>query len=201
LDSVKSAGRRLQRTIDMILSMSSVQSGNYKATFEKFDIIPDLQNMAKEFKSLSDDKGLKLKFTFNDEPAFITADRYTVNQVFQNLINNAIKYTLKGYVEVYVKNLKNDKVKIEIRDSGIGMSEEYLQRMFMPFSQEDSGYKREFEGNGLGLALVKKYIELNRAEINVESEKNIGSVFSVVFDKELTFTTSEESEKKLKSFN
>jgi len=201
LDSVKSAGKRLQRTIDMILSMSSVQSGNYKATFEKFDIIPDLQNMLKEFKSLSDDKGLKLKFTQSDDTAFINADRYTVNQVFQNLINNAIKYTLKGYVEVYVKNLKNDKVQIEIRDSGIGMSEEYLQKMFMPFSQEDSGYKREFEGNGLGLALVKKYIELNRAEINVESEKNIGSVFSVVFDKETEFTTSDESEKKYKSYN
>lgn len=201
LDSVKSAGKRLQRTIDMILSMSSVQSGNYKATFEKFDIIPDLQNMVREFKSLSDDKGLTIKFTPSDNTAFITADRYTVNQVFQNLINNAIKYTLKGYVEVYVKNLKNDKVKIEIRDSGIGMSEEYLQKMFMPFSQEDTGYKREFEGNGLGLALVKKYIELNRAEINVESEKNIGSVFSVVFDKESTFTTSEETQKKYTSYN
>ena len=201
LDSVKSAGKRLQRTIDMILSMSSVQSGNYKATFEKFDIVSDLKKMVNEFKSLSDDKGLKLKFTQSEDTAFITADRYTVNQVFQNLINNAIKYTLKGYVEVYVKNLKNDKVKIEIRDSGIGMSEEYLQKMFIPFSQEDTGYKREFEGNGLGLALVKKYIELNRAEINVESEKNIGSVFSVVFDKEASFTSSEESEKKYSSYN
>lgn len=187
LDSVKSAGRRLQRTIDMILSMSSVQSGNYKATIEKFDIVPDLQNMVKEFKSLSDDKGLKLKLSHDDESAFIIADRYTVNQVFQNLINNAIKYTLKGYVEVYIKNLKNNKVKVEIRDSGIGMSEEYLQRMFTPFSQEDAGYKREFEGNGLGLALVKKYIELNRAEISVESEKNIGSVFSVTFDLKVEF--------------
>jgi PAS domain S-box-containing protein len=187
LDSVKSAGRRLQRTIDMILSMSSVQSGNYKATIEKFDIVPDLQNMVREFKSLSDDKGLKLKLSHDDESAFIIADRYTVNQVFQNLINNAIKYTLKGYVEVYIKNLKNNKVKVEIRDSGIGMSEEYLQRMFTPFSQEDAGYKREFEGNGLGLALVKKYIELNRAEISVESEKNIGSVFSVTFDLKVEF--------------
>lgn len=201
LDSVKSAGKRLQRTIDMILSMSSVQSGNYKATFEKFDIIPDLKNMVKEFKSLSDDKGLTLKFNHSDKEAFITADRYTVNQVFQNLINNAIKYTLKGYVEVYVKNLKNEKVKIEIRDSGIGMSEDYIQKMFTPFSQEDTGYKREFEGNGLGLALVKKYIELNRAEINVESEKNIGSVFSVVFDKELSSTTNLALEKKYNSFN
>ena len=201
LDSVKSAGRRLQRTIDMILSMSSVQSGNYKATFEKFDIVADLKKMVNEFKSLTDDKGLRLKFSHPKEDVFVTADRYTVNQIFQNLINNAIKYTLKGYVEVYVKNLTNDKVKVEIRDSGIGMSEEYLLRMFTPFSQEDVGYKREFEGNGLGLALVKKYIELNRAEINVESEKNIGSVFSVVFDNEIFLKTTVESSNKYKSYN
>jgi PAS domain S-box-containing protein len=200
LDSVKSAGRRLQRTIDMILSMSSVQSGNYKATFEKFDIISDLKKMMNEFKSLSDDKGIDLKFTPSEENAFITADRYTINQVFQNLINNAIKYTLKGYVEVYVKNLNNNKVKVEIRDSGIGMSQEYIEKMFVPFSQEDAGYKREFEGNGLGLALVKKYIELNRADISVESEKNIGSVFSVVFDNQINFSDHTSSEKEYKSY-
>jgi PAS domain S-box-containing protein len=196
LDSVKSAGRRLQRTIDMILSMSSVQSGNYKATFEKFDIVADLKKMVNEFKSLSDDKGLTLKFTHPKQEILITADRYTVNQIFQNLINNAIKYTLKGYVEVYIKSITDEKVKVEIRDSGIGMSSEYLQKMFTPFSQEDVGYKREFEGNGLGLALVKKYIELNRADINVESEKNIGSVFTVTFNNNINFAEAEFSEKR-----
>ncbi len=202
LDSVKSAGKRLQRTIDMILSMSSVQSGNYKPTFEKFNIIEDLDKMVKEFKPLSDDKSLELKFTHPKENSYITADRYTVNQVFQNLINNAIKYTLKGYVEIYVLNfITENKVKIEIRDSGIGISQEYLQKMFTPFSQEDAGHKREFEGNGLGLALVKKYVELNRAEISVESEKNIGSIFSVTFNTELDQVTKEESEGKHKSYN
>ena len=199
LDSVKSAGRRLQRTIDMILSMSSVQSGNYKPTFEKFNIVEDLKKMLNEFKSLSDDKGLQLKFTHPKGNSFITADRYTVNQIFQNLINNAIKYTLKGYIEVYVKNIEDEKVQIEIRDSGIGMSQEYLEKMFMPFSQEDAGHKREFEGNGLGLALVKKYTELNRAEIKVDSEKNIGSVFSIIFDNSLKFTQSELAYKEFKA--
>ncbi len=200
-DSVKSAGRRLQRTIDMILNMSSVQSGNYKPTFEKFDIISDLKKMLNEFKSLSDDKGLSLKFTHSEETALITADRYTVNQVFQNLINNSIKYTLKGYIEVYIKNLKNDIVKVEIRDSGIGMSQEYLQKIFMPFSQEDAGHKRQYEGNGLGLALVKKYLELNRAEITVDSEKNIGSVFSVTFDNNINFPETESTGKAFKEYH
>lgn len=189
LDSVKSAGKRLQRTIDMILSMSSVQSGNYKANFETFNLIPDLKNLVNEFKSLSEDKGLDLRLKIHDKTALITADRYTVNQIFQNLINNAIKYTLKGYVQVSVKSVYNNKIQVDVKDTGIGMSEEYLNNIFMPFSQEDSGHKRQFEGNGLGLALVKKYCELNRAEILVESEKNAGSVFSVVFDQNIKFET------------
>jgi len=201
LDSVKSAGRRLQRTIDMILSMSSVQSGNYKPTYEKFDIVPDIQNLVNEFKSLTDDKGLKLKFNKGETNSFVIADRYTVNQVFQNIINNAIKYTLKGHVEVSVKNLKDDKVLVEIKDTGIGMSKDYLQKMFVPFSQEDAGHKRQFEGNGLGLALVKKYLELNRAEISVQSEKNVGSTFSVIFDKKINFVEAAQKEKALKTYH
>lgn len=184
-DSVKSAGKRLQRTIDMILSMSSVQSGNYKATYESFDLIPDLQKLINEFKSLSEDKGLELRFKGNCDEALVMADRYTVTQIFQNLINNAIKYTLKGYIEIVVENLNNNKVKVDIKDTGIGISENYLQNIFTPFSQEDVGHKRQFEGNGLGLALVKKYVELNYAEISVESIKNTGSVFSVILEKEL----------------
>lgn len=197
LDSVKSAGRRLQRTIDMILNMSSVQSGNYKPVFEKFDLLTDLKKLMNEFKSLSDDKGLELKFKQSADESFIVADRYTVNQIFQNLINNAIKYTLKGYVEVFVRNENDNKVRVEIRDSGIGMSDEYLKKIFTPFSQEDVGYKREFEGNGLGLALVKKYVELNKAEIEVESEKSIGSVFSVTFDLSVNF----EDESQVKKYS
>lgn len=184
-DSVKSAGKRLQRTIDMILNMSSVQSGNYKPTFEKFDIIPDLRNMLNELRSLGEEKRLELRFRQDCEEALIIADRYTVNQIFQNLINNAIKYTLKGYVELTIKPFKENKINIEIRDSGIGMSEEYLQNIFAPFSQEDAGHKRQFEGNGLGLALVKKYAELNLADLKVESKKNYGSTFTVTFDKSL----------------
>lgn len=184
LNSVKSAGRRLQRTIDMILNMSSVQSGNYRADYENFDIVSELKSMVTEFRSLAEDKGLQLRFLKHCENVNITADKYTVTQIFQNLINNALKYTPKGFVEVAVIETYN-KIKVEVRDSGIGMSPEYMKNMFTPFSQEDAGHKREYEGNGLGLALVKKYIEINSANIEVESEKNIGSVFTVTFDKEL----------------
>lgn len=185
LDSVKSAGKRLHRTIDMILNMSSVQSGNYKPHYESFSLSDDLNKLTKEFYSLSEEKGLTLNFTNLAGSTFITADRYTVNQIFQNLIGNAIKYTQKGFIDVILREQPNKKLKVEVRDTGIGMSKEYLQNIFTPFSQENTGHKREYEGNGLGLALVKKYAEINHAEIHVESEKGKGSVFSVVLDREI----------------
>ena len=73
------------------------------------------------------------------------------------------------------------------------MSEKYLKKIFSPFSQEDAGQKRKYEGNGLGLALVKKYVEVNRAEITVTSEKNKGSVFSIIFNKALDLKSFEDN--------
>jgi PAS domain S-box-containing protein len=181
LNSVNSAGRRLQRTIDMILSMSSVQSGNYRADFEIILLNDVLKKLVDEFKPIASEKRLQLIFKTRVSDARIFADKYTVLQVFQNLIHNSIKYTLKGAIEVIVSKDPQNNIIVDVRDTGIGMSEDYLRNIFLPFSQEDVGHKREFEGNGLGLALVKKYIELNKAEIKVQSIKDRGSIFTVVF--------------------
>lgn len=182
INSVRSAGKRLQRTIDLILNMSSVQSGNYQPEFSEIDIEEDLRDMMSEFKSLCEDKGLSLSFRNYAGTPLIEADKYTFNQIFQNLIGNAIKYTRQGFVNVNIKESGKTLI-VEVEDSGIGMSENYLKNLFKPFSQEDIGQKREFEGNGLGLALVKKYVEINRGSISVKSEKNSGSVFTVQFNK------------------
>jgi PAS domain S-box-containing protein len=183
LESVNSAGKRLQRTIDMILNLSSVQSGNYISQFEVVDLSEDLKILVDEMKSLASEKNLILSFTNLAYDPLIKADKYTLNQIFQNLIGNAIKYTQTGTIEVQVLEEKPGKINVEVKDTGIGMSSEYLKKLFTPFSQEDMGYKREFEGNGLGLALVKKYVELNNADIFVKSEKKKGTTFKVVFNK------------------
>jgi len=186
INSVGSAGRRLQRTIDMILNMSAVQSGNYKADFEVINIENELRKLLGEVKSLSDEKGLKLNFSCSVKDPFISADIYTVNQIFQNLIGNSIKYTHRGFIKLSIENAPDDSLVILVQDTGIGMSPEFMERIFSPFSQEDIGQKRQYEGNGLGLALVKKYIEVNNADINVQSHKNKGSIFSVTFKKYLS---------------
>ncbi len=193
LYSVGSAGKRLHRTIDMILSMSAIQSGNYKPEYEKVTLEKEIKILSDEFKSLAEEKSLELKFENHSTSSNVFADKYTVTQIFQNLIGNAIKYTHKGYVKISLEDYKSDKLMIKVEDTGIGMSEKYLQRIFSPFSQEDAGQKRTYEGNGLGLALVKKYVEINRSEIKVTSEKNNGSIFTVIFNKALDLKSFEDN--------
>ena len=180
IESVKSAGKRLMRTIDLILNMSAIQTGKYQPEFEKMDLNVEIKKQVDEFKALSIERKLTLGFSTHTEDAVVKADKYTVQQIFQNLISNAIKYTRQGSVEVVI--FKTDKVFVEIKDTGIGMSKDYMEKLFHPFSQEDVGQRREFEGNGLGLALVKKYVEINEATIKVESEKDKGSKFTVIFN-------------------
>ncbi len=191
--SVGSAGKRLHRTIDMILSMSAVQSGNYKPEYEKITLGGEVKTLSDEFRSLAEEKNLKLFFENHSTRSNVFADKYTVTQIFQNLLGNAIKYTHSGQIQVTIDDYKSDKLIVKIEDTGIGMSEKYLKKIFSPFSQEDAGQKRKYEGNGLGLALVKKYVEINRAEIKVASEKNKGTVFSVIFNKALDLKSFEDN--------
>jgi PAS domain S-box-containing protein len=197
INSVDSAGKRLQRTIDMILNMSAVQTGNYKPDFEPVNIEAELAKLAREFNQMSDEKNLQLNFRCLSKEPYIYCDQYTTNQIFQNLIGNSIKYTHQGSINISIENNENDAITIFIKDTGIGMTKEYMESLFSPFSQEDVGQKREYEGNGLGLALVKKYVEINNAEIRVQSEKNVGSVFSVTFKKYQEKSSNTENSEKL----
>lgn len=192
LHAVDNAGKRLYRTIDMILSMSAVQSGNYKAKFEKINLAEDINNLTQEFTTICKDKGLEIYFNNKCKSSDISADRYTIGQVFQNLIGNAIKYTQKGKITVSIEDFEDNKIIIRVADTGIGMSEKYQKNLFTPFSQEDAGQTRKYEGNGLGLALVKEYVILNKGQISVKSEKNKGSEFSVVFEKILIRVTAND---------
>jgi PAS domain S-box-containing protein len=201
LESVSSAGIRLQRTINLILDISAVQSGSYAHDIKDFDLGIELQSLVDEFSTVKNEKKLKMAFINKASSSLIIADHYSVTQIFQNLIDNALKYTIKGSVDVILEDLNDDKLQVHVKDSGIGISKEYLENLFSPFSQEDVGQKREFEGNGLGLALVKRYVELNHAEIFVESEKGKGTTFTVVFNKNLENLDNSEDNHSLKHNN
>lgn len=182
-EMIDSGSRRLIRTIDSIINMSQLQAGVYDINPELFSIGLDiLQPLLQEFKQAAESKNLILSVDVIPKNTNIIADSYTITQLFVNLIDNAIKYTNEGSIKITVSENKNSFI-IQIEDTGIGISKEFLPGLFEPFLQEEMGYTRSFEGNGLGLALVKKYVDLNKGEIEVESEKGVGSKFIVKLPK------------------
>ncbi len=187
---IEVAGKRLIRTIDLILNMSEIQIGSYDYRPIEVNLYGDvIVGLLDEFRILADEKNLELELYNTAGKQYIKADEYNIRQILTNLIDNAIKYTDEGKVEIFLEDCGDDFLCLRVKDTGIGMSEEYLERLFDPFSQEDQGYSRRFEGTGLGLALVKKYCELNEAEIEVDSVKGRGTTFTIKFQalKEISF--------------
>ncbi len=180
--SIDSAGKRLLRTIDMILNLAAVQKGNIDILLEPVNLGDILVRLCREFELQAREKKLYLNLHLPSEKVIIKGDDYLVSEILQNLLNNALKYTQNGGIEVETFILEDKRIKVDIRDTGIGISEKYMPRLFMPFTQEETGYTRKFEGNGLGLALVKSYLDLLKAEINVASEKGNGTTFSIIFN-------------------
>ncbi len=175
---------RLTRTIDSILNMAQFQAGTFDVFKIDVDLMEDvLNNLYEEFKFTAKQRGLELKISNTSQNTKINGDKYSLSQLFVNLIDNALKYTREGNVAISVFDDKEGDLCVDIQDTGIGISEKFLPTLFKPFTQEEQGYKRKFDGNGLGLALVKKYCELNEGVIKVTSEKNKGTKFSVKFSK------------------
>ena len=182
---IESASKRLIRTIDLILNMSDIQLGTHDYFPKEINICDDiLENLIVEYRVQVNEKKLNLKLLKNNENLNVICDSYTVNQIFANLLDNAIKYTKEGNITIECGRNKSNELYVSILDTGVGISEEYMPNLFDEFSQEDMGYTRKFEGNGLGLALVKKYCELNNFKIFAESKKNIGSKFTVILHNE-----------------
>ena len=176
---IDNGSRRLIRTIDSILNMSQLQSGAYELKAKLVSIIKDvLKPLEEEFKIVAQQKNLDLELIVKTADIKVLVDQYTITQLFINLIDNATKYTEKGEIKIIV-NTDEEKLIVAIIDTGIGISEEFLPTLFDPFVQEEMGYTRSFEGNGLGLALVSKYLELNNGTIDVKSTKGKGSTFTV----------------------
>jgi signal transduction histidine kinase len=163
--------------------MAEIQSGSYLPDFSEINLEKGVfDRLIKEFKIPAELKKLDLVFESEIDNPVVVGDEYSIIQIFSNIIDNAVKYTNKGGVKIKICSELNKTI-VEISDTGIGISKEFMENLFDPFAQEEAGYSRSYDGNGLGLALVKKYCVLNSAHIEAESEKNVGSTFRVIFNK------------------
>jgi CheY-like chemotaxis protein len=130
---------------------------------------------------LANQKGIVLACENREPDAVVSFDAHCLSGALMNLVSNAIKFTERGSVTVRVARGTDGALELAVVDTGVGIAPDYVPRLFESFSQEDQSTTRRFEGSGLGLALVKRYAELNDARVSVTSTKAVGSTFVIRF--------------------
>ena len=178
---------RLQTLIQDLLDLSKLEQHHFALNKEEFNLMEILNKATKMLEGRAEAKNIKLLFPQANEIVKIEGDRSRLTQVFLNLITNAVIYTPNdGEITVYVVE-KKKKIEIRIQDTGIGIEQEEIPRIFERFYRVDKARSRNSGGTGLGLAIVKHLVELHRGTIQVESEMGEGTTFTVILHKEFPF--------------
>ncbi len=176
LKIINQSGRRMLNTINDIMDISRIESGQITVSPSTFNINELLSRLFQTFQPEADKKNLKLYLKTSDKAEKITTDEDKLEAIFINLIKNAIKYTDEGYIEFGCENL-DTKTFFYVKDTGVGIDKKRHSAIFDRFVQADIEDKDVREGTGLGLAITKAYIEMLNGKIWVESEPKKGSTF------------------------
>jgi two-component system sensor histidine kinase BarA len=181
-NTIKQAAMQLITVIDDILDISRLESGAYRFESDVIDLQECLENVVAILSATAHEKGLELVLYMHaDVQQNITADGNRISQVLTNLVSNAIKFTASGHVIVEVSlehpDSEEEIIRIEVTDTGIGLSETEAAHIFEPFTQADASTNRKFGGTGLGLSISKKLVELMGGEIGVKHMAGKGSTF------------------------
>ncbi|AAM06772.1 PAS domain S-box protein [Methanosarcina acetivorans] len=174
---ISSSGKNLLEIINDILDLSKAESGEEDLNVEKFSVDESINKVISVVLPQAQEKNIILNYQSENRTLWITADEGKFRQIMENLLSNAIKFTpAGGSIDVTLKQ-EGLLVTIEVKDTGIGIPEDSFEKIFKPFIQIDSSLSRNFEGTGLGLTLVKKYVEMHGGNIYVESKIGEGSSF------------------------
>jgi len=189
------SGKNLLSLINDILDLSKIEAGKITIEPVEFSLHNCIKDVALMQKSVIFGKGLKLDLDVSEDiPQFLMGDQLRVKQILHNLMGNAVKFTLQGGITISVQLLGQQDssllLQLAVRDTGIGISPENFDKIFMPFEQEDGSTTRNYGGTGLGLTISRRLAELMGGSITVESTPGAGSCFKVT----LPFTVVEESE-------
>ena len=204
LNSLKFSGNYLLTFINEILEINRIESNNIEIEYIDFDIkqlLNDIQNSMSEIASKNNNK-----FTLDiddDIPEILLGDPTKLSQIFINLINNALKFTKNGEVNVIAKLVETgddfSRINFAVRDTGIGIPEEKQESIFESFSQGSIEINRKYGGTGLGLTIVKKLVDLLGGEINLTSKVGLGTTFD--FELNLLHGTEEVVVEKVKMYS
>ncbi|HEU0296382.1 MAG TPA: PAS domain S-box protein [Anaerolineales bacterium] len=176
LGMIRDSAHHLLALINDVLDISKIEAGQLEIIKRPFNMRQAIESVLRIVQPLADKKNLQLGTIIGTNIDTITNDRRRVEQVLINLVNNAIKFTERGEVSIECQ-IRDGWLETSVRDSGIGIKPEDVDRLFKPFQQIDTGLARSHDGTGLGLAICKRLVTLMGGEITVESQWGIGSTF------------------------
>jgi len=183
LGMISDSAEHLLALINDVLDISKIEAGQLKVEAGPVEVRTVIEKAVRTVTPLAEGKNLALELEIDPEAGLVIADSRRVEQVLLNLLSNAIKFTDKGTVRVRC-TAEGAMVRISVTDTGIGIQKEYLERLFKPFTQIETGLSRKYEGTGLGLSISRRLVVLMGGEIMVESEPGRGSTFSFTLPRE-----------------
>lgn len=195
LENIRSSSQHLLNLINEIMDISKIESGAMDLKVERISIKPFLDNMVSEFKPVLKEKNLEMKLEGLDPSKEIQADPIKLKTIFNNLISNAVKFTLDGTITIKFEETKEN-WEFQVEDTGIGIKEENYEKIFREFQRIESPYIRNTEGTGLGLPLTRRIVNLHGGEIWFESKTGKGTIFTFTLPK----TKKEQKASKIHDF-
>ena len=182
LARIKTSAVHLLQLVDEILTFSRMEAGVEEMHRERFDLRGVVRENVEALETLAQQKGLELRVELPDEPAVVVADEAKVGQILRNLVSNAVKFTEHGSITVQAEPDGTSHL-VRVRDTGLGISPEHLERIFEPFWQVEQSSRREVGGTGLGLSVARGLAQLLGGRLAVESAPGAGSTFTLALPK------------------
>ncbi len=178
LGIIRQNAERLRRLTEDLLTLSRIELKRHRFQFAHYDVRKLLVEQIDAMRPMANKKNIELRVEYPPEGTEAFCDSEAVHQIVTNLVDNALKYTPEGgYVEIGARAVPGDQIMLYVRDTGIGIPEEDLPRLFERFYRVDKARSRELGGTGLGLAIVKHLVRAQGGEVGVESVPNQGSTF------------------------
>ncbi|WP_435016993.1 PAS domain S-box protein [Tundrisphaera sp. TA3] len=188
LERIRGAGKHLLALINDVLDLSKIEAGRMDLFLESFDISELVRGVASTIGPIAAKAGNSLVIDCPDDLGLIRADATKVRQSLLNLLSNAVKFTEKGTIILRVSRSgdpENGQLTMSVIDNGIGMSPDEIGRLFRPFTQADASTTRKYGGTGLGLTITRRFCEMMGGRIEVESQPDRGSTFSIFLPTEV----------------
>lgn len=180
------SSNRLTDSLNLLLDQSDIDSNRLQVELKDVNLAEIISKNYNVYKPVVEDKGLQFSYTPNVNEAYCRIDEKMFNKVLSNLLNNAVKFTEKGGINISLDQEERGEqnyFRVDVSDTGSGIPEDKQSLIFEAFRQVSEGMNRLHQGTGLGLSVSKKFIELMNGEMSVKSELNKGSTFSLTFPK------------------